>query len=123
MVHRRKEEESNLSRGFCPDHNAFQACPAPGGFTFQIHSCYVLGMKRSKSADRLRLLLAQPRERQPTLLPCPACDSSGRILKEGPKGRYLLHICRWCDGIGAVDTKIQWIWCRWLRIAAAKEKP
>jgi len=75
-------------------------------------------MKRSKSQDRLRLRASLPRERQETLLPCPACAGNKLLLKETPGGLYTMKTCRWCDGTGAVDRTIQRMWARWIKMLA-----
>ncbi len=60
-----------------------------------------MGNLRKESSDRL---LAAPRE-QSTLLPCPACKESGKIIIE-TETSYSQQICKWCNGLGGLTKRL-----------------
>lgn len=76
-----------------------------------------MGYHKRKSDHRLKLRLERPTEDRVTLLPCPACDGSGRRILE-LEGRYRMKPCRWCHGSGAVEHGMIRLFSRWRGILA-----
>lgn len=70
-----------------------------------------------RDSERRRALREQlePDDR-PTLFPCPVCAGRGKVITEVGHGRYRGHDCRWCNGTGSVDYKVQRAYTRWVGI-------
>jgi DnaJ-class molecular chaperone len=72
----------------------------------------------SRISDSKKNMLARaalPRDRQETLMPCPACEGTGQKTVEIDY-KYKMLPCRWCDGRGAVPRSVFAVFERWQRI-------
>ncbi len=71
---------------------------------------------RRISSAKIRAQRVLPVEDRDTLLPCPSCDGQKTRTVERPNGRYVMRICRWCEGLGSVGPPVFKLFSRWLKI-------
>lgn len=81
-----------------------------------------MGNIRRKSSQRIYL----PKEEQDTLVPCPCCKGTGKIIIYDDGRTYRTKRCRWCDTSGGVTRDILRCWNRlqrWIIYYETKKIP
>lgn len=81
-----------------------------------------MGNIRRKSSQRIYL----DKEDQDTLVPCPCCHGTGRIVVYDDGRTYRTKMCRWCDTSGGVTRDILRCWNRlrrWIDYYEANKLP
>lgn len=72
--------------------------------------------RKRESSGAMRARATMSPEERTTLMPCPACDSMGQGIRS-LRGVATVYRCRWCDGSGMMDPKLQPLFVRWLSVA------
>lgn len=68
--------------------------------------------KYRKSSQNLKI----PKEDQDTLVTCPCCKGTGKIILYDDGKIYRTKMCRWCDSSGGVNYNTLRCWSRLQRL-------
>lgn len=77
-----------------------------------------VGDRKRDSGKILAVRASLPPKDQDTLVPCPACNGSGRRVLRGRRAEYSQAECNWCDGRGSTPGTMVRAFHRWTRIRA-----
>lgn len=77
-----------------------------------------VGDRKRDSGKILAVRASLPPQDQDTLVPCPACNGSGRRVLRARRTEYSVATCKWCDGMGSAPNTIVRMFHRWTQIRA-----